>query len=106
MNEIEFENEIMEELEENSSWQIESNTILNIDEKITKLILETLCAQKKKQRPHNGNALCWFFSYVTNNKEITNKVFQIIHCMYLMSYQTNDHRKFKNKIKEGSNIIF
>lgn len=34
MNETEFENEIMEELEENSSSQIESNTILNIDEKI------------------------------------------------------------------------
>jgi hypothetical protein len=33
MNEPEFEDEIMEELEENSSSQIESNTILNIDEK-------------------------------------------------------------------------
>lgn len=28
----------------------------------------------KKQRPHNGNALCWFFfSYVTNNKKLQTK---------------------------------
>ncbi len=79
---------------------------LYIDEKITKLILETLHVQRKKQKPHNGNALCWFFFYVTNNKEITNKVPQIMHCTYLMSYQINDHRRSKNKIKEGSNIIF
>jgi CRISPR-associated protein Cas8b1/Cst1 subtype I-B len=83
----------MEELEENSSSQIESNTILNIDEKITKLILETLLAQRKKRRPHNGNALCWFFLSVISNKKITNKVPQIMHCMYLMSYQTNDHKR-------------
>ncbi len=48
MNETEFENEIMEELEENSRSKIESNTILNIDEKITKLILEILHAPRKK----------------------------------------------------------
>jgi hypothetical protein len=47
-----------------------------------------------------------FFFYVTNNKEIINKVPQIMHCTYLMSYQTNDHRRSKNEIKEGSNIIF
>jgi len=86
MNEIGFEDEIMEKLEENSSSQIESNTILNIDEKITKLILETLHVQRKKQRPHNGNALRWSFFYLTNNKETTNKVPQIMHCTYLMSY--------------------
>ncbi len=45
------------------------------------------------------------FFYGTNNKEITNKVPQIMHCTYFMSYQINDHRK-SNKIKEGFNIIF
>ncbi len=60
MNETEFADEITKEIEENSSSQTESNTILNIDEKITKLILETLHGQRKKWRPHNGNVLCWF----------------------------------------------
>jgi hypothetical protein len=48
MNETKFEDEIMEELEQNPSSQIESNTILSSDEKITKLILETLHVQRKK----------------------------------------------------------
>ncbi len=48
MNETEFADEITKEIEENSSSQTESNTILNIDEKITKLILETLHGQRKK----------------------------------------------------------
>jgi hypothetical protein len=42
MNEVEFENDIMEESKENSSLQIEWSILPENEEERTKLILETL----------------------------------------------------------------
>jgi hypothetical protein len=74
-------NQVKEE-SENPSLQTKVSRVLGkSDEKEIKQILQQLQTQRKKWRPHNRNALCWFLYFVNDYSKVNLDVLQLIHCL-------------------------
>ncbi len=104
LNEVECEDEVFEDTQENPSLQTKKNKVLENDKKRIKQNLELLHSQRKKQRLHNRNALCWSFFYVNDNAKMIFDAPQIMHCMF---YYSNPLLPFNSRmtLKKGSSIL-